>query len=385
MNQDDIKRFKGVAAMIQGKEEKGPNQYMALCPVHGDANQSLFMELKDDGKIVLFCHAGCSVHQICSHIGISIQKLFRTPVPIAFFDFINLEGELIAQEVKYEKTAPKPFIARRPNKKAKKDAEEHEKWIWNVDNIVVPLYNLHDIVESGEDEIIFMCEGAKDARTIKYKGLIATAALLNDWGRTDTRPLNGRLIVILQDNDDAGKIKAFKAAHHQYGSSKQIKILLLPNLKKSGDVTDWFDAGGTKEKLLQLAMSQDLPEWFPFISIREQVENKEHTGLCFKHEQHIKIWETWEETFHPLTEGPLIYWDELWWKCNMKTKLYEEFSLNEILDSQVKFLALTFDASKKGDQIFEPSHELATKVTKIGMLRNERNVLRNPNLPIFKH
>lgn len=385
MNQDDIQRFNDIAKLIGGKEEKGRYKYMALCPAHGDAKLSLWMELHDDGKITLFCHAGCDVYQICSAIGIKTSMLWPIPQIVAVYDFIDLNGNLLYQEVKYDKSAPKPFQVRRPNPNPK-SKDEKDKWIYNRKDIPLILYNLRDVAELKEGSLVFMCEGCKDARNVKYKSgnrLIATAALFNDWVNTDTRPLDGKNIVILQDNDDGGKIKALKAAHDRFGKSKAVRVLLLPGLKDGGDVTDWFEAGNTWEKLIELATSPDLPEWFPYASVREQIKNKEFTGLSFDPRDHIEMWTTWEETFHPLIEGPLIYWDDTWWKGSRDTLLYKEFYLNEILGSQLDFFQYTYDASKKGDQKFMPTHELMAKVTKVGMLKRDKNVVRNPHTPIF--
>jgi AAA domain len=52
----------------------------------------------------------------------------------------------------------------------------------------------------------------------------------------------GRDVIILEDNDEAGRKKASKAAHALHGTAKTIRIVCLPGLADKGDVSDWFDA-----------------------------------------------------------------------------------------------------------------------------------------------
>src|SRR5262249_6275176 len=50
----------------------------------------------------------------------------------------------------------------------------------------------------------------------------------------------------------AGQDHAESVARNLYGVAKRIRVLMLPGLKLKGDIIDWLDAGGTKEKLLRL-------------------------------------------------------------------------------------------------------------------------------------
>ena len=379
MKPEDIKRFKNIADKLQGKEEKGKYKFMALCPAHGDSKLSLWVELKESGKISLYCHAGCATSDICAAIGIKISNLYPIAQIVSIFDFIDLNGELIYQEVKYDTTALNRFRVRQPGKKK-------GEWIWDVKNIGLILYNLYDVVNSKKDDIIFMCEGCKDGRTVKHKGLIATAALWNNWEQTDTTPLDGKPVVILQDNDEGGKIKVLRAAHDRYGKSSSVKILLLPDLKPGGDVTDWLKAGNTIEKLLELAKSDDLSEWYPLASVRQQVNDGELTGLSFEYADPRVSWFSWSETYHPPEDGPLRFWDDIWMKGNPKTNLYVEISENELLKNMARFFALCYNKNapkNKSDELYKPNLKLMKNVLDMGMLEEDLNVLKRPTLPIF--
>src|SRR5580698_9006520 len=39
-------------------------QYSARCPAHNDSNPSLSIREGDDGKVLFYCHAGCSFEKV---------------------------------------------------------------------------------------------------------------------------------------------------------------------------------------------------------------------------------------------------------------------------------------------------------------------------------
>ncbi len=55
--------------------------HSARCPAHDDHDNSLSVNLGDDGKILLKCFAGCTVEAICGALGIELKDLFNDPKP----------------------------------------------------------------------------------------------------------------------------------------------------------------------------------------------------------------------------------------------------------------------------------------------------------------
>lgn len=379
---EDIDRYERFIAKIQGKEQKGDYEIMALCPVHGDARLSLWVKLKEDGKIVVKCHANCAPHAICEKLGFKLGFLYPNPQIIDWFDYITAAGEFVYQEIKYDKTALNRFQARRQSKKKNKDGKFD--WLWNIDGVKRILYNEFEIVRAAITEIIFMCEGAKDARTLLKKGLTSTAAIFNDWIKTNTKPLDDRPVVILQDNDEAGIEKALKAAHDRYGKSSSIKILLLPGLGKGGDVTDWFEAGGTLEKFWNIVRSKNLKEWFPQESVLRRVLEGKMTGMAFEHYFPRPIFLEWLEIFHPPEKGPLYFYDDTWLKGNPETKIYKETLKNKLLEDITQFLLCCYNKQAKGEEDFKPTPSLIKMILETGEKNRDLNVILNPTVPIFQ-
>lgn len=50
--------------------------YKALCPAHGDKTPSLSVKEGDDGRVLLYCFAGCGIGEIVAAIGMRMVDLF---------------------------------------------------------------------------------------------------------------------------------------------------------------------------------------------------------------------------------------------------------------------------------------------------------------------
>ncbi|NQV26185.1 MAG: hypothetical protein HQ518_17660 [Rhodopirellula sp.] len=59
-----------------GKEPDGCNgEYSARCPAHHDRRPSLSIRACNDGKVLIFCHAGCGFESIAYSIGLELREL----------------------------------------------------------------------------------------------------------------------------------------------------------------------------------------------------------------------------------------------------------------------------------------------------------------------
>ncbi len=60
-----------------GAQRSGAS-WKAHCPAHDDRNPSLSINERD-GRILLYCHAGCSSVAVCAASGIEMHDLFTEP------------------------------------------------------------------------------------------------------------------------------------------------------------------------------------------------------------------------------------------------------------------------------------------------------------------
>jgi hypothetical protein len=110
---------------------------------------------------------------------------------------------------------------------------------------------------------IYICEGKKDADRLAKLGIVSTCnpGGAGKWPDSFGRWLNGRHVVILPDNDQAGRDHAEDVARKLQGTVASIEVLDLPGLPGKGDVSDWLGAGGTIAELQQMA--EAAPHWEP--------------------------------------------------------------------------------------------------------------------------
>lgn len=262
-----LSRLKGVKPCGDGYKAHCP------CPHHDDQRQSLSVSEGEDGRVLLFCHAGCSVNDICAAIGLEVKDLYPKPEGkrnhagpgeiIATYDYKDTTGKLLFQVCR---TAGKKFFQRRP--------DGNGGWVNGLGNIKPVLYKLPELLQAVQrGETVFIPEGEKDCDNLSRLGLAATTNPMGagKWRDYYSDWLKGANCVILPDNDEPGRKHAEQVARSLHGKAASIKVLELPGLPQKGDVSDWLASGGTKEELLRLIA--ETPEWEP--SRKKQKKGKE--------------------------------------------------------------------------------------------------------------
>lgn len=169
------------------------------------------------------------------------------------YDYRDADGKLLSQAVRYN---PKDFKQRRPS--------GNGRWIWNLKGVERVLYRLPELLAADSSETVFVAEGEKDADRLAAFDFVATTNSegAGNWREEFTPVLNKRHVAILQDNDEAGQKHVETVARMLHGEAASVKVVALPSLpEKGGDVSDWFDNGGTPEELVRLV--QEAPVWQP--------------------------------------------------------------------------------------------------------------------------
>ena len=54
----------------------GQDRWIACCPAHDDKGPSLAIRETDDGRVLVHCFAGCSVHEVIGAVGLDLSALF---------------------------------------------------------------------------------------------------------------------------------------------------------------------------------------------------------------------------------------------------------------------------------------------------------------------
>jgi hypothetical protein len=102
---------------------------------------------------------------------------------------------------------------------------------------------------------VWIAEGEKDADRLAGLGLCATTnpGGAGKWPASFGRYLAGRDLVILPDNDQAGRDHARDVMARLTSVAGSVRIVELPALLPKQDVSDWLDHGGTIAQLEKLA------------------------------------------------------------------------------------------------------------------------------------
>lgn len=249
--------------------------YLAICPSHDDRKRSLSVKAGKDG-VVCYCHAGCSVEQVVDALDLKLSDLFYEPPKktdgfAATYDYTDENGKLLFQVCR---THDKQFPQRTPDGAG--------GWRWGIKGVTPVLYRLPQIKEAlAKDDVIFFVEGEKDANNLVRLGLTATTAPMGagKWRDHYAEQLRGADLVLIPDNDDAGRghVEAVGAA--LLGIAKRVRLLDLPNLPPKGDVSDWLSMGGTKEAFWDLVERSPEVEkpWSEDLTLEVNVGNRRFT------------------------------------------------------------------------------------------------------------
>jgi hypothetical protein len=202
---------------------------------------------------------------------------------VSVHNYTDEFGNLLFQEVKYRlPDGSKQCPLRRP--------VDHDLWIWGLARAqfrghefpaVQPiLYNAQQLHTADPQAPVWIVEGPKDVESLKAIGFIATTNPLGagKWAVTEEYAhsrLQGRAVYIIPDNDEPGRNHAKAVAQSCLKVTGAVRIVELPNLPLKGDVTDWLEAGGTKEELLRLAAEAPVVE-----KLAEKVRyERRHDGM----------------------------------------------------------------------------------------------------------
>lgn len=276
------------------KVRKSGSGWTARCPAHEDREPSLSVAEGSDGRVLLTCHRGCPFESIAAALGFAVVDLFPSrgaaempytppravrngatapkvepedvslpparewPV-VQTYEYVDAAGMTLFQVQRKEPTVQlagkrrKTFVQRRP---------ENGTWVYNLDGISVrPLYRLPELLEDlAVGRPILLVEGEKDADTARSLGIAATAHAggANGWRHEYAEQLAGADVVIVPDNDDAGRDWAVEAGESLVMHGARVRMFAVPIREEGADLTDWVATGATAEQV-QAAITRAHP------------------------------------------------------------------------------------------------------------------------------
>lgn len=225
--------------------------YSARCPAHDDNRASLSLKEGDDGKALLFCHAGCDTASVVEALALSMSDLFTgsgSSIIADTYPYTDENGELLYRVVR---TSPKGFY------------QQHYvngEWVNGLGDVRRVLYQLPELLAAEPRSAVYVCEGEKDADALRYLGLTATTLLggANKWRDEYAEFFRDHPVIICGDNDDPGRAHVAMLSDRLAGVALSTTAI-YPAVGK--DVSDHLNAG---LELGDMIMEEDgLDEFHP--------------------------------------------------------------------------------------------------------------------------
>jgi hypothetical protein len=169
---------------------------------------------------------------------------WNTLLVVERIEFQKLGGDFVLKDGKHDKT----FKQKRP------DPEHRGKWIHNADGVPLVPYHLPQLLEAiASSRPILIVEGEAKANLLWSWNIAATCCVggAKKWKAEHSEFLRGADVFLLPDNDNAGWEHIHKIGASLSVIARSIRVVALP-VPLKGDIIDWANAGGTREKLDEL-------------------------------------------------------------------------------------------------------------------------------------
>jgi hypothetical protein len=222
-----------------------PGRYYTACPKCSGDRRPEHQGLKVLGVTI----TGAGAHFGCNHCGWT-GRAGKANGTI-HYDYTDEDGTLLFQKVRQ----PGKFWQRRP--------DGNGGWINKLDGVRKVIYRLPAVRKAiAAGQRIVCVEGEKDADTLWGLGIAATTSpdgaakpgQQAKWRPEYSEMLRGADLVVMGDNDDAGRAHVEATAAASRGIAARVRTLNLaehwPACPAGGDVSDWWAAKqGTRERL----------------------------------------------------------------------------------------------------------------------------------------
>lgn len=232
-----------------GGKKKTADGFICKCPCHDDNSASLSVTTSEKGGVVLNCFAGCNWETVRKELqsrGLLNMPSNGFPAKVhypdrysgaKFYIYKDLVGNILCRKVKM------------PDKKMWFERFESGSYKPGLAGMSVPLYNLQSVVDS---PLVYLCEGEKDSETLISRGLIATTnhAGAKSWAPILTEQLKNKTVIIIPDNDDAGRKRVAIVSKALQGHVKELRVFVPDGVSEHGDITDWVNNSGDVNQIL---------------------------------------------------------------------------------------------------------------------------------------
>ena len=288
------KTFNDIVERTRAKSIGTADSFSGLCPAHDDRSASLSITLEND-KILLYCHTGCTIDDICISLGIEKYDLFtssdktltnKVPIPLKLVKEqkrmkadINADSKVVFFSSKHKKNVTESVrysyinadgktayhVIRSDPKDFRPMTPDGDLSLEGVERLP---YRLPELLQGVKDsKHIMLMEGEKDVDRAKDMGFVATTFYggAGKWRDEYLEYFRDADVVLIPDNDIPGLKGMTEIVKRLHGTASRIRMLELPGLgpcedKHGKDFSDWAELeGNTDDVLNDLVMETE--EW----------------------------------------------------------------------------------------------------------------------------
>jgi hypothetical protein len=232
--------------------------WTARCPARGhgrrrgDRNPSLSVDVGGDGRVLLNCHAGCSIDSVVNALGLKTADLFsgrRTrTLRETVFDVRNAEGIVVARHIRRDKPdGSKSYLWR---------TSDDRLGLSGIPVSDLPLFGIELVSRLANSVMPIVTEGEKAAAALVGIGWPAVGTVTGASGTPSVeslRPLARFTGVLLwPDNDDQGRQHMSRIAGILRDLGVEARWIHWKQAELKGDAADFVDRGGRDAALVAL-------------------------------------------------------------------------------------------------------------------------------------
>jgi hypothetical protein len=252
------KNFGEIMSHFQNVKQLNSTQHVANCPCCNDSKQHLYINYDSkSSKVMLDCKRGCSFNDIVGSAGLKSEDMFLSNSYGTVGKYTKIEKpvepsqprklpEKVEKDIenKGKVVETREYIYQNANNSifGKKEVKKYENgdkcgfwykfnpekngYISGLNGEKAPPYNLN--VVANTNKCVFVVEGEKDVETLRKLGLVATTSPNGagaKWNPEHTPYFKDKDVVVITDNDNAGKNYGKNVADNLSPVTKSLKII----------------------------------------------------------------------------------------------------------------------------------------------------------------
>ena len=190
---------------------------------HGDAHPSARWNRSKTAWTCDVCGAGGGCRDLAQAFGIPLEASNPGPARETVYDYRDAGCVLRFQVVRLDfPDGTKRIYQRRLTGRG--------EWMNNLDGVTRVLYGLPELAAADPAEIVLIVEGEKCVHAARDLGFVATTnpGGAGKWRDSYAEALRGRHLVLIPDNDKAGREHMATVAASCYPFAASVKIVELP-------------------------------------------------------------------------------------------------------------------------------------------------------------